>query len=47
LELPLHIDFKNDMLAVSNLLLTVRLYRSDTPNVSALAASSQAFQPPI
>jgi len=31
LELPLHIDFKNDMLAVSNLLLTVRLYSNDTP----------------
>ena len=30
LELPLHIAFKNDMLAVSNLLLTVRLHSSDT-----------------
>jgi hypothetical protein len=30
LELPLHIDFKNDMLAVSYLLLTARLHCSDT-----------------
>lgn len=30
LELPLHIAFKNDMLAVSNLLLTVCLHSSDT-----------------
>jgi len=30
LELPLHIAFKNDMLAVSKLLLTVRLHFGDT-----------------
>jgi hypothetical protein len=30
LELPLHIAFKNDMLAVSNLPSTVRLHSSDT-----------------
>jgi hypothetical protein len=33
LELPLHIAFKKDMLAVSCLLFTSRLHSGDTPTL--------------